>query len=102
MPRRLATTFALVLAGAALTVGCAAAPTTTTPPATTPSATGGDATGGAALLEAKCQQCHGLDRVDAVKADRETWVETIKRMRANGLKIEDSEVEELASYLSTR
>ena len=55
-----------------------------------------------ALFETKCATCHTLDRSLAVQADRAGWESTIKRMIANGAKLDKAQVEPILGYLSAK
>jgi len=55
-----------------------------------------------ALIEKRCSRCHTLDRVYAVKKDREDWRTTVERMAyfASGV-IPEKEIPIITDYLVT-
>ena len=57
---------------------------------------------GKALFEGKCGTCHEIERSLAVKADRPGWEARIKRMVANGAKIDESESARILDYLTAK
>jgi len=54
------------------------------------------------LIKKRCSRCHTLDRVYAVKKDREGWRTTVERMAAyaSGV-IPEKEIPIIADYLAT-
>jgi mono/diheme cytochrome c family protein len=67
---------------------------TTKPPTTAP------ATGDAALVQARCASCHGLDRVTSAKKTREQWTQTVTRMVGKGAQLSAAEQTTVIEYLS--
>ena len=55
-----------------------------------------------ALFEGNCGTCHEIERSLAVKADRAGWEARIKRMVANGAKIDQSESASILDYLTAK
>lgn len=53
-----------------------------------------------ALVELKCSMCHSLDRVWSVDYERAQWVDTVDRMKRNGLVITDEEYTTIVDYLA--
>ncbi|TLM84744.1 MAG: hypothetical protein FDZ75_07405 [Actinobacteria bacterium] len=96
MTRRVfALVFAATLLAAVLPiVGC-------TGGGSAPSATGSaSALDGKALVEAKCTQCHGLDRVAGQTGDRALWEQTVGQMEARGLAVTQEEKTAILDYLA--
>jgi len=96
------TVLVLVVVGAVLVglaVACGAGGGEPPPPPpeeeTTPSELGGEE-----LLEARCTQCHGLDRVKAASKDLDGWQSTVERMRGLGAELTDAEAQTLVEYLA--
>jgi len=70
------------------------------PPAPPPAEeTAGDL-GGEELLEARCTECHNLDRVKAASNTLDEWASTIERMRGKGAELTDGEADILSVYLA--
>ena len=57
---------------------------------------------GKALFEGKCVTCHALERSLAVQADRAGWESKIKRMVANGAKIDAAQSGQIVGYLTAK
>jgi predicted secreted protein len=57
---------------------------------------------GKALFESKCVTCHPLQRALAVQADRTGWEGRIKRMIANGAKIDEAQSGQIVGYLTAK
>jgi hypothetical protein len=53
-----------------------------------------------ALLQARCTQCHGLNRVTSAQKDRESWEETVTRMINLGAEVSPEEKQILVDYLA--
>jgi len=52
------------------------------------------------LLEARCTQCHNLDRVKAASKTLDEWASTVGRMRGRGAELTDEEADILSEYLA--
>jgi predicted secreted protein len=57
---------------------------------------------GKALFESTCATCHTLDRALAVQADRAGWEGRIKRMIANGAKLDEAQSGKIVGYLAAK
>jgi hypothetical protein len=79
-----------------LAVACGGAQEEPTAP---PGESGGDLSG-EELLEARCTQCHGLDRVEAVSQTEAEWKDTVESMIDLGAELTDAEAETLVQYLT--
>jgi len=66
----------------------------------TPAANNTAANDGAALLEARCTQCHGLDRVKQARLTQEQWQQTVTRMERKGATLTADEQTVLVTYLA--
>jgi len=55
-----------------------------------------------ALIETKCSMCHTTDRVWSADYDRDGWVETIDRMKVQGLVVTDEEYDQILDYLANQ
>jgi mono/diheme cytochrome c family protein len=53
------------------------------------------------LVEGGCQLCHGLDRVTATPRSHEQWQLIVNRMVFVGSPLEQNQIGEVVSYLST-
>ncbi|MEW5718032.1 MAG: heme-binding domain-containing protein [Chloroflexota bacterium] len=78
-----------LIAGLTATLGSE----TVKPPATAPA-------GDAALVQARCASCHGLDRVTSAKKTREQWAQTVTRMVSKGAQLSAAEQTTVIEYLS--
>jgi mono/diheme cytochrome c family protein len=58
------------------------------------------ATDGASLLEARCTDCHSLDRVKQAKKTRDKWAQNVKRMVGKGAQLNAEEQSTVIDYLS--
>ena len=67
---------------------------TVNPPSTAP------VTEGASLLEARCTDCHGIDRVMRAKKTREQWAKNVTRMVGKGAQLNAAEQSTVIDYLS--
>ncbi len=67
---------------------------TVKPPATAP------ASEGAALVQARCTACHGLERTTSAKKTREQWAQTVTRMVSKGAQLNAAEQNIVIEYLS--
>jgi hypothetical protein len=56
---------------------------------------------GQTLVEERCTECHGLDRVTAVSQTREEWEATVEDMVSKGADLNAQEQEAVIEYLST-
>ena len=54
---------------------------------------------GKAVLESKCQGCHGLDNVASGKMDKAGWKDTIDRMKGYGSDISEAQTAVALDYL---
>ena len=61
---------------------------------------GGDTPTGQALLEGRCAQCHGLERVTSASKSVEEWQSTVARMIEKGAQLDGAEAETLVAYLA--
>ncbi len=68
--------------------------------ATVEETTAGTALDGQALLEARCVECHGLDRTTGASKSAAEWQETVERMVSKGAQLSPAEVETLVAYLA--
>jgi predicted secreted protein len=57
---------------------------------------------GRALFQSTCVTCHPLERALAVQADRAGWESKIKRMIANGAKLEETQSGQIVGYLTAK
>jgi cytochrome c5 len=57
---------------------------------------------GKTLFEGNCGTCHEIERSLAVNSDRAGWEARIKRMVANGAKIDESESGRILDYLTAK
>jgi mono/diheme cytochrome c family protein len=55
---------------------------------------------GQELLEARCTQCHTLDRVRSAAHTPEEWQATVQHMREMGAQLTDEEAQTLVQYLA--
>jgi mono/diheme cytochrome c family protein len=60
---------------------------------------------GRKLVEERCTQCHGIDKVEKGKADAEEWGKTVAQMQKNAEKmkktpITDEEAAKIVEYLA--
>ncbi len=107
-PRTLFVILLLVLGVASLAVACgapSAPPTPTGPPAEpTPTETLAPlpppSVSGAELLQDRCSECHGLDRVQAASKTQAEWEATVDGMRDKGAELTDEEAQILTEYLA--
>ena len=53
------------------------------------------------LVSKKCQECHGLDRIQNMRGSREQWSKILEEMVNNGLVLNDKERETALKYLET-
>jgi len=67
---------------------------TVRPPSTAP------AIDGASLLEARCTDCHSLDRVKQAKKTRDQWAKNVTRMVGKGAQLNAAEQSTVIDYLS--
>ena len=58
--------------------------------------------GGKELYEKTCATCHPLERSLAKKADKAGWEGTIKKMVANGAKLDESQSGLILGYLTAK
>lgn len=58
--------------------------------------------GGKALYEKTCATCHALERSLAKQADKAGWEGTIKKMVANGAKLDESQSGLILGYLTAK
>jgi cytochrome c5 len=57
---------------------------------------------GKSLYEANCATCHTLDRSLAKQADKAGWESTIKKMVANGAKLDGTQSASILGYLTAK
>jgi len=57
---------------------------------------------GKALFESKCVTCHAIERSLAVQSDRAGWEARIKRMIANGAKLDEAQSGQIVGYLTAK
>ncbi len=55
---------------------------------------------GAALLEARCVQCHGLSKTTNEQKTQEQWQQTVTRMVEKGAQLNADEQATLVTYLA--
>ncbi len=96
----------MVIALVCSLVACGGAPPTQSPTAAPVEATPEEtavqpaAADGAALLEARCAECHSLERVTGTHKNRDGWVRTVGRMVEKGARLSADEQEILVDYLT--
>ena len=91
----------LVVSGALLGACGSSTPDADTPVATTEPATEETpAIDGAALLEARCVDCHGLSRATSARYTQEEWQEIVTRMIEHGAELNADEETALVAYLA--
>lgn len=61
---------------------------------------GGETLDGQALLEARCTQCHSLDRVRSQSLTQDEWQGVVEDMVAKGANLNAEEQEVLVEYLA--
>lgn len=83
--------------GSVTTTTATATTATTAASTTTAGQPGGD---GAALLNARCTECHNLGRVTSVRQTQEWWAGTVDRMVAKGTQLSEAEKAVLVAYLA--
>lgn len=76
-------TFSGILAVTLLGIGCQATPLS-----------------GAALLEARCNQCHTLAPVEVARKTPQEWEATVYRMIGKGARLSDDEARQMVEFLS--
>lgn len=69
-------------------------------PAAPPAEEPGVDLSGEELLQARCTQCHGLDRVEAASKTEAEWEDTVERMIGLGAELTDAETQTLVEYLA--
>ena len=57
---------------------------------------------GKAVMEARCGDCHSLDRITSKTKDRGAWETTVNRMMGKGAKLNDEEKAALLDYLVSK
>jgi len=57
---------------------------------------------GKALYEKSCATCHTLERSLAKQTDQAGWESTIKKMVANGAKLDESQTGQILAYLTAK
>jgi hypothetical protein len=55
---------------------------------------------GETLLQERCTECHGLDRVTSVEQTRAEWEETVTDMIERGARLNEEEKTVLVDYLA--
>jgi len=55
---------------------------------------------GEELVAARCTQCHGVDRVQAVGKTQMEWEHTVEHMRQHGAELTDAEAQVLVAFLA--
>jgi len=78
----------------------ACAPTATQTPAVGDTTTNDSLAEGKAIVEAKCVQCHTLDRVTSATKSEADWTKSVDRMIGKGLKLDAAEKQAVIAYLS--
>ena len=66
-----------------------------------PEVAAGDAKAGEQLFAQRCNGCHVLETVTALRATREEWHEIVERMVMNGAQVTEPEMEAIVSYLAS-
>ena len=66
-----------------------------------PEAAVGDMKAGEQLFAQRCNGCHVLETVTALRATREEWHEIVERMVMNGAQVTEPEMEAIVSYLAS-
>lgn len=90
---------ALILAAVVLLAGCKSS-STTAPADTAVAATAVPAFDGAAMLEARCTGCHGLEKVTSLKKTQAGWNAIVSDMIGKGAKLNKDEKTALVEYLA--
>jgi mono/diheme cytochrome c family protein len=91
----------LVVSGALLWACGGSAPSTDPPAATTESTSGETAAiDGAALLEERCADCHGLNRVTGERLTQEEWQQVVTSMIGRGAVLNAQEETVLVVHLA--
>ncbi len=54
---------------------------------------------GETLVQNKCTQCHGLDKIENADYDKEGWTDTVNTMISYGANLEDKEKDAVINYL---
>lgn len=80
----------LLISMLVVSCGSSAAPVEPTP----------DLSVGKALVESRCNTCHGLGNIQNATYDRETWTKTVDRMVLSGATFSDQEKADIIDYLS--
>ncbi|HOU14623.1 MAG TPA: hypothetical protein PKZ84_16070 [Anaerolineae bacterium] len=75
-----------------------AVPATAAPATTAPTAK--PAIDAAALLQARCTDCHGLNKVTSARYTLEQWQQSVARMVQKGARLNAEEQEALVAYLA--
>ena len=57
---------------------------------------------GKAVMEARCGDCHGLDRITSKTKDRDAWQSTVNRMIGKGAALNAEEKAALIDYLVSK
>ena len=57
---------------------------------------------GKAVMEARCGDCHGLDRITSKTKDRAGWQTTVNRMISKGATLNAEEKAALIDYLVSK
>ena len=65
-------------------------------------APGFSAPDGKAVMEARCGDCHGLDRITSKSKDRDAWQTTVNRMISKGANLNAEEKAALVDYLVSK
>jgi mono/diheme cytochrome c family protein len=57
---------------------------------------------GKAVMESRCGDCHGIDRITSKTKDRAGWQTTVNRMIGKGATLNDEEKAALIDYLVSK
>jgi uncharacterized membrane protein len=94
----------LLLVGGVLLGACGGETTSTAPATTAVAPTQADATeetiDAAALLEARCVDCHSLSRTTEARYTQEQWQRVVTRMIGHGAVLSSDEEAALVAYLA--
>jgi mono/diheme cytochrome c family protein len=63
------------------------------------SAASSDDAAGKAILESGCTSCHGLDAIERLNLNKDSWTDVVRNMIGNGANVTDQQVPVLVDYL---
>ncbi len=92
--------FGILIIVLALVIAACAPAATQAPASDGNTTTSGSTADGKAIVEAKCTQCHTLQRVTSATKSEADWTKTVNRMMGKGLKLDDAEKQAVIAYLA--